>query len=217
MWVSSRQFTGRIVTVTNYKIFYEPVFNYTRDFPYLGGDGVRSPIRPIAPGPRRSCSTRRSGIRRSARHGGEAKHDLQRRFGVEPTSGAEGVLRITDNWLELTVRFIVDTHRIRDAKDAMSRESWPGSQGRHRHRLGDLDIVGLPPINLQSGSRRRGCATGFVGSSDFAGRSELSPGDVAGAGGVLEQPTDSGSTCLGSQSTTSGKKMQNAIAAKNAA
>lgn len=35
MWVKSRQFTGRIVTVSNDKIFDEPVYNYTRDFPYL--------------------------------------------------------------------------------------------------------------------------------------------------------------------------------------
>jgi small-conductance mechanosensitive channel len=34
-WVKSRQFTGRIVTVTNDRIFEEPVYNYTRDFPYL--------------------------------------------------------------------------------------------------------------------------------------------------------------------------------------
>ena len=35
MWVKARQYTGRIVTVTNAKIFDEPVYNYTRDFPYL--------------------------------------------------------------------------------------------------------------------------------------------------------------------------------------
>jgi small-conductance mechanosensitive channel len=35
MWVHSRQFTGRIVTVSNSKIFAEPVFNYTRDFPFI--------------------------------------------------------------------------------------------------------------------------------------------------------------------------------------
>jgi len=35
MWVQSRQYSGRIVTVTNSKIFEEPVYNYTRDFPYL--------------------------------------------------------------------------------------------------------------------------------------------------------------------------------------
>ena len=33
--------------------------------------------------------------------------------------------------------------------------------------------------------------------------------------GFLKQPTDSGSTCLGIHSTTSGKKMQNAMTAKN--
>jgi small-conductance mechanosensitive channel len=35
VWIKSRQFTGRIVTVTNDKIFDNPVFNYSRDFPYI--------------------------------------------------------------------------------------------------------------------------------------------------------------------------------------
>jgi hypothetical protein len=35
MWVQSRQFTGRIVTVTNDKVFDEPVYNYTREFPFI--------------------------------------------------------------------------------------------------------------------------------------------------------------------------------------
>ncbi|MBW8786049.1 MAG: mechanosensitive ion channel, partial [Novosphingobium sp.] len=35
MWIRSRQFTGRIVTVTNDQIFSEPVYNYTDQFPYL--------------------------------------------------------------------------------------------------------------------------------------------------------------------------------------
>ena len=35
MWVRSRQYTGRIVTVSNAKIFDEPVYNYTREFPYI--------------------------------------------------------------------------------------------------------------------------------------------------------------------------------------
>ena len=35
MWVKARQYTGRIVTVSNAKVFDEPVFNYTLEFPYL--------------------------------------------------------------------------------------------------------------------------------------------------------------------------------------
>ena len=34
-WVHPRQFTRRIVTVSNSKIFAEPVFNDTRGFPYI--------------------------------------------------------------------------------------------------------------------------------------------------------------------------------------
>jgi hypothetical protein len=35
VWVQSRQFTGRVVTVSNARIFDEAVFNYTRDFPFI--------------------------------------------------------------------------------------------------------------------------------------------------------------------------------------
>ncbi len=35
MWVMSRQYSGRIVTISNAQIFEEPVYNYTRDFPYI--------------------------------------------------------------------------------------------------------------------------------------------------------------------------------------
>ena len=43
MWVHSRQFTGRIVTVTNDKVFDWPVYNYTHDFPYIWDD-IRLPL-----------------------------------------------------------------------------------------------------------------------------------------------------------------------------
>src|SRR3954470_14799213 len=42
-WVRSRQFTGRIVTVTNDKVFDEPVYNYSHEFPYIW-DEISVPI-----------------------------------------------------------------------------------------------------------------------------------------------------------------------------
>jgi small-conductance mechanosensitive channel len=35
MWVQSRQYSRRIVTISNSEIFEQPVYNYTRDFPYI--------------------------------------------------------------------------------------------------------------------------------------------------------------------------------------
>ncbi len=152
MWVKSRQFTGRIVTVSNSRIFSEPVFNYTRDFPFIweemaipiGYHADRARAERILLDAAKKHATDPSAM------AVEAKRDLQRRFGVEPIDLEPRVFyRLTDNWLELTVRFIVGTHRIRDAKDAMSR-----------HIIGEFDrtgmgiasstydIVGLPPIRI---------------------------------------------------------------------
>ena len=82
----------------------------------------------------------------------EAKEELQRRFGVEPIELEPHVYyRITDNWLELTVRFTVDTHRIRSVKDAMNRHIL--SKLREANigiASATYDIVGFPPIELKS-------------------------------------------------------------------
>lgn len=42
-WVQVRQYTGRIVRVTNAVIFDEPVYNYTREFPYIWEE-MRLPV-----------------------------------------------------------------------------------------------------------------------------------------------------------------------------
>ena len=135
MWVKSRQFTGRIVTVANSKIFSEPVFNYTRDFPFIWEEMVipityqadRSRVEQIMLDAARLHSTDPNAM------ASEAKDDLRTRFGVQPIELDPRVFyRITDNWLELTVRFIVGTHQIRGAKDAMSR-----------HIIEQLDAAGI--------------------------------------------------------------------------
>lgn len=125
MWVHSRQFTGRIVTVTNSKIFAEPVFNYTRDFPFIWEEMAI----PIGFGADRTqaeaillAAARRHAVR-SDSLAADATQVLQQRFGIAPAELDPRVYyRITSNWLELTVRFIVRTHGIRNIKDAMSRD-----------------------------------------------------------------------------------------------
>lgn len=82
----------------------------------------------------------------------QTKTDLQQRFGVEPIDLDPTVyLRITDNWIELTVRFIVPTHRIRAVKDAMSRFI---VQELDKADIGiasaTYNIVGFPLIEIRS-------------------------------------------------------------------
>ena len=57
--------------------------------------------------------------------------------------------RLTDNWLELTVRFVVREHGIRSVKDAMSRDIISAFDGAGIEvASGTYDIVGLPPIHI---------------------------------------------------------------------
>ncbi len=159
MWVRSRQFTGRIVTVSNSKIFSEPVFNYTRDFPFIWEE-MMIPITYKADRARVETILL-TAARRYAEDPGamaaDAKAELEKTFGIEgPDLNPHVYFRITDNWLELTVRFIAGTHRIRGTKDAMSRyivdELDNAGIGI---ASATYDIVGLPPIEVRSPEQAR--------------------------------------------------------------
>jgi small-conductance mechanosensitive channel len=125
MWVASRQYTGRIVTVSNAQIFEEPVYNYTRDFPFLWEE-MRVPI-PY--GADRDCAERillQAAVKHSVKvqELGEAMlKEMQRRYFMKGAEIRPRVyVRLTDNWVEMTVRLIVAEHGTREVKDAMSRE-----------------------------------------------------------------------------------------------
>ena len=158
MWVRSRQFTGRIVTVSNSKIFAEPVYNYTRDFPFIWEE-MAIPITYQADRAR----VERILLEAAKRHAldpdsiaAEKKDELQTRFGVEPIDLVPRVFfRITDNWLELTVRFLLHTHQIRGAKDAMSRQIISELDAAGIGIASSTyDIVGFPPIEVRSPAER---------------------------------------------------------------
>ena len=81
----------------------------------------------------------------------DAKLHLQKEYGVEQIDLEPAVYyRITDNWLELSVRFIVTTHRIRSVKDAMSRDILKGLEAAGIGiASATYDIVGLPAIDVR--------------------------------------------------------------------
>ena len=125
MWVKSRQYTGRIVTVSNARVFDEPVYNYTRELPYIWEE-MRVPIPYRADRARaESILLEVAGQRTvdAARLSAEALRQMERRYFVTAGEMRPAVFwRLTDNWLELTVRFIAPTHGVRELKDAMSRD-----------------------------------------------------------------------------------------------
>ena len=59
--------------------------------------------------------------------------------------------RLTDNWLELTVRFIAEEYGIRDLKDAMSRDILEAlEEAGIGIASATFELVGLPALRVES-------------------------------------------------------------------
>jgi small-conductance mechanosensitive channel len=153
MWVRARQYTGRIVTVTNDKIFDEPVYNYTRDFPYIWEE-MQLWISYSADRSR----TERILLDAAERHGLRidqiAEDDLQelkRSYLLRDEDIYPCVYwRLTTNWLELTLRFLVHAHGIRVTKNEMVREILAQLE---EAGIGiastTFEVVGLPELKIR--------------------------------------------------------------------
>jgi small-conductance mechanosensitive channel len=155
MWVRARQFTGRIVTVTNDKVFDEPVYNYTREFPFLWEE-LTIPI-PYRADRRRaeqillSCVTEHAAVPDRASQ--PVQHALEQRYFIDLDDLTPRVFyRLTDNWLELTVRFIVREHGVREIKDAIARAVLQKfDDAAIEIASATYEIVALPPVRLTHG------------------------------------------------------------------
>ncbi len=153
MWVKARQFSGRIITLTNDKVFDDAVYNLTHEFPFLWEE-IHLPVpyqtdharaEPILldaaiAATKDVCDAARPAIRAFNEKYGAAMEQPDPRV----------YWRITDNWLEMTVRFIVPERGARDIKDRMARQIVRGlADARIDVASATLEITGLPPLRVQ--------------------------------------------------------------------
>lgn len=152
-WVHSRQYTGRVVTVTNAKVFDEPVYNFTRDFAYIweemsvpiryGSDRVRAERILIEAAAEHTADIMRLGAEDAA--------ELQRRYDLPNTDvRPHTYLRLTSNWIELTVRFLARTRGVRELKDAISRDVLDAFEAAGIAVASEaVSIVEAPPLRIE--------------------------------------------------------------------
>ncbi len=152
MWVKGRQYTGRIVTITNDKIFDEPVYNYSRDFPYIWEEMT-------VPVPYDADRRKAEDILLQVAHkhtvqlkdlSEDAIKELERRCFVRRSDiGPRVYFRLTDNWLEMSLRFIARDSGVRELKDAISRDIIQALDAAGIEiASGTFGIVGLPPVHI---------------------------------------------------------------------
>jgi len=160
IWVEARQYSGRIVTITNDKIFDEPVYNYTREFSYLWEE-MHLPIpysadRRVAE--RILLEAARRHTVRTTELSAEALRELRRRYFVDSADLEPRVYwQLTDNWLELGVRFVTRERGVREVKDAMSRDVLAAlDEAGIAIASATVALAGLPPVRVSLDRRPEG-------------------------------------------------------------
>lgn len=153
MWVHGRQYTGRLVRVSNDKLFDNPIYNFTREFQFVWEE-MRVPI---------SYKDDRGAAeqilldvaRRHTEHRVEEAAAAFARLRERYRSVRDDELwprvfyRLTDNWVELSLRFVVDADGARGVKDAMSREILSALEAKQIGIASStFEIVGLPPLRI---------------------------------------------------------------------
>lgn len=155
-WVDGDQYNGRMVRVANSFVFKEPVFNYSGEFAFLW-DEFKLPIRYGS-----DWKLAEQLITAAVRHEVDAYtatsqsewNQMVRRFLIEPARLEPMITLVaTDNWIEFTVRYIVDFKRRRTTRDAIMRailESFDTTGGAVQLGSATMELVGQPQIKLSS-------------------------------------------------------------------
>ncbi len=153
IWVRARQYTGRIVTVSNKAFFDEPIYNYSRDFEYIWEE-ITVPISYTTnweKGRDILLEEVEEATRTFKEASAEALADMARRYLVHESELEPQIfLKLTDNWIELSARFVTPVRTARSMKSAVSENIL------RRYSQEDItiasetnQIVGLPPLKIE--------------------------------------------------------------------
>ncbi len=153
-WVSSDLYNGRIVKIPNNRVFKSSVVNYSTDFPFLWDELVV----PIRHGSDRTLTQH---ILQQAANtvvgdytpfARQAWERLFRRYLVESASVDPLItLRVTENWLEYTLRYVVDYKQRRAKASRLFQfimDEIDRSEGRVAIAARPIHLVQTPPLDV---------------------------------------------------------------------
>ena len=155
-WVSSDNYSGRIVKLSNAFVFRGPVYNYSRDFPFIW-DEIDLPIRYGSDVEQAKkivmdiASAQLSEyVNASVR---QWKSVVDRYYiedaMVEPTQA----ISLTDNWIRFNLRYIVDYKKRRYVKHILNdqiRKEVEKTGGRVELASTTIEVVRIPTLEVDT-------------------------------------------------------------------
>jgi small-conductance mechanosensitive channel len=158
-WVSSDQYTGRIIRIANSYVFKDPVFNYSADFPFLW-DEIKFPIRYNS-----NIDLTRKIIHDAAYEivgsyilsAQKYWNEMLNKYIIEPAKVEPMIFLIAnDNWLEFSLRYVVDYKSRRSTKDKLFTKiikDIESTGSKVQIASSTFELVALPQLNIKTNNQ----------------------------------------------------------------
>jgi len=153
-WVDGDLYNGRIVLVANSFIFKEPVFNYSGDFPFLW-DEIKIPVQYGSDYDLTKEILLKIGTEIAGDLSKKSKEDwriLQNKYRLEDAQTEPMIsLVANDNWVEFTLRYVIDYKRRRATKTELFTKilkEVESTNGKIKFASATFQVVDLPELNV---------------------------------------------------------------------
>ncbi len=154
-WVSSDNYSGRIVKLSNAFVFRGPIYNYSRDFPFIW-DEFNIPVRygsDIELAKKIIIQIAKENLSEYVTQSVSKWKNVVDRYYIEDAQ-VEPTLAITmtDNWMEFNLRYIVDYKKRRYTKHLLNEligHEIERTKGKVVLASSTIEVIRIPNINVQ--------------------------------------------------------------------
>ena len=157
-WVSSDNYTGRIVKLSNAFVFKGPIYNYSKDFPFIW-DEFNLPIKygsDLALAKEILVKISSQTLSQFTINSKAQWGDVVNKYYIEDAMLDPTIaVTLTDNWIQFNLRYIVDYKKRRSTKNILQSEIYKEvlqTKGKVKLASTTLELMKLPEIEVKLNS-----------------------------------------------------------------
>lgn len=159
-WVSSDNYSGRIVKLSNAFVFKGPIYNYSQDFPFIW-DEFNLPIRYGS-----DIDLAKSIVLKiaseilfeyTANSKSQWKEVVNKYYIEDAQVDPTLAITVTDNWIQFNLRYIVDYKKRRFIKHLLNdsiRKQIEGTNGKVILASSTIELIKIPDLKVDVKDRR---------------------------------------------------------------
>lgn len=167
-WVKADLYNGRLVRLSNSLVFKENIINYTSDFPFLW-DEIVIPVRTDSDHHLARSIVEEAGQTELSSISGQSKaawRNFVRQYRIEEAKLDPMVTMSFDaNWIEFTLRYVVDYRVRRSTKDRLFStilQRIEETKGKVQIASASFQVTEIPPLSLSHEKGSRDEKVGFL-------------------------------------------------------